>query len=85
MSLKEQTGLGPELKRFLLETQLEPSPGRPEKSQSVSRGMVGGAAGREGSANKSPLPSRAHQSFQNAYASVISLTSLKDLVLYALC
>ena len=56
-----------------------------ERSQSVSRGMVGGAAGREGSANKSPLPSRAHQSFQSAYASVISQTSLKDLVLYALC
>lgn len=37
MSSKEQMGLGPEMERFLLETELEPSPRRPEKEARVSQ------------------------------------------------
>lgn len=37
MTLKEQMGLGPALERFLLGTQLEPSPRRPEKEARMSQ------------------------------------------------
>lgn len=47
-SPREQRGCGPELEGDLLESQLGPSPKRVrERSQSVSGGMAGGAAGRE--------------------------------------
>lgn len=57
MSLKEQSGWRSELEGDFLETQLGPrSAGSQKEASSVSRGLVGGAAGRGGGNSNSPSP-----------------------------